>query len=71
MRWRETAQCATSRSVLIIQYYQGDEIKKNEMGRACGTYGGEKRFMWSSRNEIWLDQTLAQRKVILKRILNK
>jgi hypothetical protein len=28
--------------VLII-YYSGDQIKKNEMDRACGTYGEEER----------------------------
>jgi hypothetical protein len=25
------------------QYYLGDQIKKNEMGWACDTYGGEER----------------------------
>ena len=28
------------RSVLRIKYYKGDQIKKNEMGGACGTKGG-------------------------------
>ena len=28
---------------LLTQYYAGDKIEKNEMGRACGTYGGRKR----------------------------
>ena len=27
--------------VPLIKYYSGDEIKKIEMGRTCGTYGGE------------------------------
>jgi hypothetical protein len=27
---------------LLIKYYSGDHIKKNEMGGACGTYGGGK-----------------------------
>jgi hypothetical protein len=26
--------------VLLTQYCAGDKIEKNEMGRACGTYGG-------------------------------
>ena len=27
------------------QIFSGDEIKKNEMGGACSTYGGEERRM--------------------------
>jgi hypothetical protein len=27
-------------SVLLAENYSGDEIKKNKMGGACGTYGG-------------------------------
>jgi hypothetical protein len=27
------------------QYCSGDKIDKNEMGGACGTYGGEERFI--------------------------
>jgi hypothetical protein len=26
-------------SVLLIKYYWGDQIKKSEMGGACGAYG--------------------------------
>jgi hypothetical protein len=26
------------KSVLFIEYYLGDQIKKSETGRACGTY---------------------------------
>jgi len=29
-------------TVLLIKYYSGDQIEKNEMGAACGTYGGGK-----------------------------
>jgi hypothetical protein len=29
----------TLSSVLINKYYLGDQIKNNEMGRACSTYG--------------------------------
>jgi hypothetical protein len=25
------------------QYHSGDQVKKTEMGRTCGTYGGEER----------------------------
>ena len=27
-------------SVLLAKYYSDDQIEKNEMGRACSTYGG-------------------------------
>ena len=27
----------------MTKYYSGDQSKKNEMGRACSTYGGEER----------------------------
>jgi len=27
--------------VLLTQYFLGDKIEKNEMGRACSTYGGQ------------------------------
>ena len=30
-------------SVLLTQYCSGDKIEKNEMGWACGAYGGEER----------------------------
>jgi len=29
--------------VLVIKYYWGHQIKKNEVGGACGMYGGEER----------------------------
>jgi hypothetical protein len=30
-----------STSVLFTKYHSGVEDKKSEMGRTCGTYGGE------------------------------
>jgi hypothetical protein len=30
-------------SVLLPKYHSGDQVKKTEMGRTCGTYGGEER----------------------------
>jgi hypothetical protein len=30
--------------VLLTQYCAGGKIEKNEMGRPCGTYGGEERL---------------------------
>jgi len=34
-----------SYSVLLSKYYSGYQMEKNEMGGACGTYGGEERFI--------------------------
>jgi hypothetical protein len=34
-----------------IPYYKGDEIKEDEMGGACGTYGGQDRYMQVFRGE--------------------
>jgi hypothetical protein len=31
-------------SVLLAQYYLSDQIKKNEMGDACGTYCRQERY---------------------------
>jgi hypothetical protein len=30
-------------NVQVIKYHSGDQVKKTEMGRTCGTYGGEER----------------------------
>ena len=40
-------------SVLLNKYYTGDEIKKSEMGRACGTYEVEERCIQGLAAEIW------------------
>ena len=29
--------------MLLTKYFSGDQTEKNEMGRACGAYGGEER----------------------------
>jgi len=31
------------RSLLLTKNYSAGEVKKNEMGRACGRYGGRER----------------------------
>jgi hypothetical protein len=28
---------------VVTKYHSGDQAKKTEMGRTCGTYGGEER----------------------------
>jgi hypothetical protein len=30
---------------LLIKHHSGDQVKKTEMGRTCGTYGGEDRVL--------------------------
>ena len=37
--------------VLLTQYYTGDKIKKNEMGRARSTYTGKERCIQGSGGE--------------------
>ena len=32
--------------------YSGDQIKKNQLGRACSTYGGEERCLQGFGREI-------------------
>jgi hypothetical protein len=40
-------------SVLLTKYHSSDEIKKDQMGGACGRLGGEDKFMESIGEEIW------------------
>jgi hypothetical protein len=30
-------------TVLLSKYYSGNQIKEDEMGGACGTYGGDEK----------------------------
>ena len=32
--------------LILTQYCAGDKIKKNEMGWACGSYGGGEGGVW-------------------------
>ena len=41
--WRKLHNEELSELVLLTQYYAGGKIEKNEMGVACGTYGGWER----------------------------
>ena len=34
-----------ARFLFLVKYYQNDQIKKNEMGGACGTHGEEERLI--------------------------
>ena len=40
-----------SKDVLLTEYCAGGKIEKNEMGRACGTYGGGERGAQGSGGE--------------------
>ena len=35
----DIAQCGVLWSVVLTKFYSSNKVKKNEMGRACGTYG--------------------------------
>jgi hypothetical protein len=37
--------------VLLTKYHSGDKVKKTEMGRTCGTYGGEERCIQGFNGE--------------------
>jgi len=52
----------------------GDNIEKNEMGRACSAYGGEvyTGFWWGNLREIdHLEDTGIDRRIILRWIFRK
>jgi hypothetical protein len=34
-----------------MKYFSGDKIEKNEMGRACSTYGNRCDFWWENLRE--------------------
>jgi len=44
-------------SILHIHYCSGDKIEKNEMGRACSTYGGLERRIQGFGGETWGNET--------------
>ena len=40
--------------IVLLQFSPGDQVKNNEMGRACGTYREQvhTRFWWQNLREI-------------------
>ena len=48
---KDVANCERSCSTVLTKYYSGGPIKKNEMGRACGTYGEEDKCI---QGVVWL-----------------
>ena len=47
-------------SVLLTEYCAGGKIKKNEMGGACGAYGGGERGAQGSGGETWGNETIGE-----------
>ena len=50
-------------SVLITQYSAGDKIYKNEMGGACGPYGGRETSVQGAGGETRGEETAGETKV--------
>ena len=60
-------------SVLLTKYYSGDQIK-NEMGRACGMYGGQDKCIQGFGGdlmEINHLEDLGVKRIIIKWIFTK
>ena len=47
-------------SVLLTQYCAGGKIEKNELGGACGVYGGGESYAQGSGGETWGKETIGQ-----------
>ena len=44
----------------LSQYFAGGKIEKNEMGGACGAYGGGERCAQGSDWETWEKETIGE-----------
>jgi len=49
--------CYCSWFLLPFQYFLGNQMKKNEMGGACGTHWKEERFIQGFAGENWREET--------------
>jgi hypothetical protein len=52
-----------------IQYYLGDQMKKNEMGGECGTYGEQDSCIQDFGGENWKTDTTCKDLGVEERIL--
>jgi hypothetical protein len=50
-------------SVLLTKYYSGEQIKKNEIGGACSTYGGQERYILGFGAETLGKETISNKHV--------
>jgi hypothetical protein len=48
---KKTTQQGALCSVPLTTYHSDDEVKKTEMGRPCGKYGGEERCLQNFSGE--------------------
>ena len=58
--------------MLLTKYYSGGQVRTEEMGRACGTYGGGEEvdawFLWGNLREVdHLDNIGVERRLMLKK----
>jgi len=58
MLWWICAFYVAKQSTLLTKHYFGDQIKKNKMGWACSTYGGEERHIQGFGGETWGNKPL-------------
>ena len=43
----------------------GNQIEKNEVGRACSTYGGEERCIQGFGGETWVKETIWENQALM------
>jgi hypothetical protein len=51
--------------VLLTKYLSGDQVKKTEMGRTCGTFGGEERCIQGFSGETWGKETTLKTQALM------
>jgi hypothetical protein len=52
-----TGEDYIARNLMITKYHSGDQIKKNEIGRACNTYGGGETYIQDFDGESFVKET--------------
>jgi hypothetical protein len=54
-----------------MKYHSGDQIKKNDMGRACGTYEGQEKCGGDLMKRDHLEDLGVDERIILKCIFKQ